>query len=410
MNVRTLVLGAAVAGGLSSGILAAEPPTTPTVDERLERVEQDVRALRDSNLKLRSELGADTKDRGSLVRASGQELALTLGGLLQVQADGGDKGDVRFGSDRERIYLRRARINATAVYQENLEVRLETELAGSLSEANAMRAQLTDGYVQWKAWPAALVRLGQFKTPFGFEQLAADPRLYTIERSLGNDRLTLGRQIGAQLGGDFLDRRVSYAAGAFNGTSVNSSSNDNSKFTLVGRVSAVPLAPGAGASGPRLAFGLDGYVSDDDQAGGQPSEFKFNTSTNKAADNIFAGKRSAWGADAQFALSRFELWSEYLKARYEPDNKKPADQVDAEAWYVQATWYLVPSRLQALVKYDAYDPNDDVANDETDTWTFGLNYYVRNHDIKLQLDYLSEDVASSDSVEGKVLARMQVMF
>jgi phosphate-selective porin OprO/OprP len=388
----------------------AEPTPAPGTEERLQRLEQEIRDLRDSRLKLQSDLGVDGKSSAAFARAGGKEAALKLGGLLQVQADGGDKGDKRFGSDNERFYLRRARLNATASFQEDFEARMETELAGSLSEANAMRAQLTDGYLLWKAHPEFQVQAGQFKTPFGYEQLASDPRLSSIERSLGGDRLTLGRQVGAQLAGDLLDQRVRYAGGLFNGTSVNSSSNDNSKFTLAGRLSAVPLAPAKDSTGARLGLGINGYFSDDDQLSGLPGEFKFNTSTNKAADNVFTGERAGWGADAQFSVSRFELWSEYLSSRYEPDNRVPDGAVDAEAWYAQATWYFLPNRLQGLVKHDTFDPNTDAGKDRTDTWTIGLNVYIRDHDLKLQFDYLSSDLQSTDTTEEKYLARLQAIF
>jgi len=399
-----------IAGGWAGVTFAEEPAATPSVEDRLLRVEQDLREVRDSRLKLQSEIGLDGKNNASFVRASGKEVSLKLGGLLQIQADGGDKGDRRFSSDNERFYLRRARLNATAFFQEDFEAKVETEFAGSLSEANAMRAQLTDGYLLWKAHPEFQVQAGQFKTPFGYEQLASDPRLYTIERSLGNDRLTLNRQIGGQLAGDLLEQRLRFAGGLFNGTSVNSSSNDNSKFTLVGRLSAIPLAPAKNTSGPRLALGINGYLSDDDQASGQPGEFKFNTSTNKTADNTFAGERSGWGVDAQFSVSRFELWAEFLGARYEPDNEVPADHLDSEAWYTQASWYFLPNRLQGVVKYDTFDPNTKAAKDGTDTWTVGLNVYLRDHDLKLQFNYLSSELESTDTTEEKYLARLQAIF
>lgn len=400
-----------VALGIHSSIAETkENASSTTTDSRLQRLEQDVRELRDDNLKLQSELGLSDKNSSSYVRAGGKELTLKLGGLLQVQADGGDKGDVRFGSDNERIYLRRARMNAVASFQEDFEARVELELAGSLAEANALRAQLTDGYIQWKKYSEAQIRAGQFKTPYGYEQLAADPRLYTIERSLGNDRLTLSRQIGAQVNGDFLGQQLGYAFGAFNGTSVNSSSNDNSKFTLVGRLNAVPLDPGKDKPGPRLAFGINGYSSDDDRLSGQPSEFGFNTSTNSTPNGIFTGERNGWGADTQFSWDKLEIWAEYLGAQYEPDNSKPSSKVDAEAWYTQVAYYLVPKRLQAVAKYDQYDPDVDTADNRTDTWTFGLNYYIRDHDLKLQLNYLASDLESGDSTENKIIARLQAIF
>ncbi|MCZ7591957.1 MAG: OprO/OprP family phosphate-selective porin [Kiritimatiellae bacterium] len=225
-----LVLG--MAGGMASADDAAA-----STEARLQNLEKEISALKESQ-----NAGKEGKPGHAITLAAGRESALKLGGMLQIQVDGGDKGDRRFNSDNTRFYLRRARLGATATFSENMEARVEAEFAGTLGEANAMRAQLTDGYIQWSPTDELYARAGQFKTPFGFEQLAADPRLYTIERSLGNDRLTLSRQIGAQIGGNVTDKRLNYALGAFNGTSVNSSSNDNSKFTLVGRLGAVPLA------------------------------------------------------------------------------------------------------------------------------------------------------------------------
>lgn len=399
-----------MAFGLLSGTAWADDAAPASTEDRLQRMEKELSELQGSQLKPQKDLGLDGKNTGAFTQAAGKESTLKLGGLLQMQMDGGDKGDRRFGSDNTRFYLRRARLNAAATFRENFEARVEAEFAGTLSEANAMRAQLTDGYVQWKPRDEFYARAGQFKTPYGFEQLASDPRLFTIERSLGNDRLTLNRQIGTQVGGDPADKRVNYAFGAFNGTSVNSSSNDNSKFTLAGRLGAIPLAPAKGTTGPRLALGINGYLSDDDQLSGQPGEFKFNTSTNKTADNIFAGERAGWGADAQFSLNRFELWTEYLGSRYEPDNEVPADQIDAEAWYVQAAFYLVQDKLQAVAKYDTFDPNTDADNDCTDTWTLGLNYYIRGNDLKLQLNYLNSDIEDRDVTDEKLIARVQVIF
>ncbi|MCO5068537.1 MAG: OprO/OprP family phosphate-selective porin [Kiritimatiellae bacterium] len=395
---------------LLRGAAGAAEGGADATEDRLLRVEKELSALQESQLKLKQEMAQGDKSGPATVRAGGKEIALQLSGMLQVQVDGGDRGDSRFGSDNTRFYLRRARLGGTAQFNETIEARVEAEFAGTLGEANAMRAQLTDGYLQWKPLDSFHAKAGQFKTPFGFEQLASDPRLPTIERSLGNDRLTLSRQIGIQAGGDLAAKRLSYALGAFNGTSVNSSSNDNSKFTLVGRLGIVPLAPAKGSKGPRLALGINGYISDDDQVSGQGSDYRFNTSTNATPNNVFAGERAVWGADAQFSQGPVEIWAEMLSARYEPDNKKPADQVDAGAWYVQATCYLLPEKVQAVLKYDTFDPNTDADNDGTDTWTLGLNYYIRGNDLKLQFNYLRSDVESRDATDNKLIARVQVLF
>lgn len=61
----------------------------------------------------------------------------------------------------------------------------------------------------------------------------------TIERSLPNDRLTPGRQIGGMLYGSFAGGRFGYSAGAFNGSGTNIGNNDNDRFMWVGRANVV---------------------------------------------------------------------------------------------------------------------------------------------------------------------------
>src|SRR5678815_5611899 len=109
---------------------------------------------------------------------------LALGGVLQVQGEAGDRGDRRYSGRNDRIYLRRARLNAQGRFLEDFDFRLELDVSGSLADASALRAQATDAYVRWNRFAPYGVRSGQFKTPYGYEQLVSDPRLLTIERSL----------------------------------------------------------------------------------------------------------------------------------------------------------------------------------------------------------------------------------
>jgi phosphate-selective porin len=357
-------------------------------------------------------LAAVAQEGGGLVvvRPAGKEPTLTLGGLLQVQADFGDQGDARFTDGNDRFYLRRARLNATGRFLEDFDFRLEMDLAGSLSNSTGMRAQMTDGYINWNHFSAANVKAGQFKTPFGFEQLYSDPRLITIERSLVNDRLTLSRQIGAQVAGDLADKRVSYALGAFNGNSVNNNFNDNGKFTWVGRLSAIPWQSGSGDGAMSWSVGANGFTSQD-TALAEPSEFHLDSTPSSAAiDNLFTGKRRGAGFDTQILAGPFELWAELLQVRWEPDSNRPRPQLDSDGWYVQASLFAVPKKLQVVAKYETFDPDRDAGNDQTKTTTLGVNYYIKGHDLKLMLDYMRVDVDNRPGNENKMLARLQVIF
>jgi phosphate-selective porin len=351
------------------------------------------------------------QDKGGItVQAAGGEASLTLGGLLQVQFEDGDRGDSRFpATGEDRFYLRRARMNATGTFAEQFDFRIEFDLAGTLGSTNGLRAQMTDGYVNWNRYAGSQIRAGQFKTPFGFEQLYPDPRLLTIERSLANDRLTLNRQLGAQLWGDLLDKHVSYAVGVFNGNGVNNSANDNGKLLWAGRLAVTPWKGNLFGGSASWAIGGN-YFQSEDTALSLPDFNLDSTPTTPDRDNLFTGKRRGYGVDSQLETGPFSFWVEYLQNHLEPTNARPFSRFDSDGWYAQAGFFLVPKKLQLVLKHETFDPSRRVSSNDVSTDTVGLSYYLRGHNLKLQLDYLRTDLPGNTDTQNKVIMRLQAWF
>jgi phosphate-selective porin OprO/OprP len=238
--------------------------------------------------------------------------------------------------------------------------------------------------------------MGQFKTPFGYEQLFSDTRLITIERSLVNDRLTLSRQLGVQVGGDFLEKRVSYAAGVFNGNGANNNFNDDDSFLSAARLSGVLV------QGKPLTWSVGGNVFSSEDTSVSASDFGFD-------NNVFAGERVGTGFDTQLLAGRFELLAEYLTVDWEPSLRRPRSEVGSEGWYVQGSYFLIPDRLQGVLKAESFDPIAEDRTEPTEIGTAGLGWYFKGHDLKLLLNYLR---VRQDGLEDqdKILTRMQVIF
>lgn len=338
------------------------------------------------------------------VKPAGKETKLTLGGLIQAQGEFGDAGDSRFPKDN-RFLLRRARLNAQGSFAEGFDFRVELDLGGT---GTALRAQMTDGYALWSRHPGLNVRAGQFKTPFGYEQLVGDPVLLTIERSLANDRLTLGRQVGVQVSGNLWQKRLSYAAGLFNGNGVNNGANDGEDFLYVARLSAIPAQGKVGDREFKWSAGTGAYTSKD--GGVSLGGLGFDSVSGGAVDNTLVGKRRGLGLDTQVHLGLFDLGSEYLKSTFEPDNQVPTGKLRSAGGYAQFSYFVRPPSLQVLVKYETFDSNTDQDNDDTATWLLGANYYLKGDDLKLQLDYQRSDAPGLSDGENKVFSRLQVTF
>jgi phosphate-selective porin OprO/OprP len=398
---------ALVASAIITTVTAQELP--PAIEARLRALEEQVAQLKTENEQLRRDLGLEVVARQPDVRSSGAASAVQVGGLLQAQAEEGAQVDQRFPDDRPRFFLRRARVNLSGRFVDDFSFRTEIELAGSQGAASGVRAQLTDVFVTWTRYLGAAVRVGQFKTPFGFEQLYQDPRLFTIERSLANDRLTVSRQIGVQVAGDILPDRFSYAAGAFNGTGTNITTNDNKHFLVAGRLAGTPLLTTFGTNVVRVTAGVDGYETRDTGLTVGPEFGIDSTPSTPARDNLFTGRRTGAGADVQIAIGNLELWTEYLRATFEPDAAVPAHRFHSSGWYAQAAWLTLDNRLQLVAKLDAFDPVQSRLRDETRTLTLGINYLLRGDDLKLQFDWLRSRTGAGDH-SRRLLARVQTIF
>ncbi len=341
-------------------------------------------------------------------KPAGREPTLKIGGLIQFQADFGERGDSRFTTADDRFYLRRARLNANGNFLEEFDFKVELELSGSLSNNSTsvstsnLRAQLTDGYVNWNRHAGANIKGGQFKSPFGYEQLVTDARLFTIERSLVNDRLTIGRQIGAQVWGSFYGKRLSYAYGLFNGNSVNVSFNDNDSFLPCARLAGIPWQGKLFGKESNWTAGGNMFFSEDTNLTGQSADFSFG-------GNAFTGKRQGSGIDSQLHIGPMDLWVEYLLVRFEPEDNIPLDRFTPSGWYAQFSYYFT-KRIQGVGKYERFDPDLEPNFTATSTWTFGLNYEIKGHDLKMQLNYLRTEATGILEIQDKILCRFQLVF
>lgn len=373
-------------------LLLAIPLAAQSIEERLTRLEEEMRALRAENAELRRQLGLHAPAPAPppapapqpVVRPAGKEPRLTVGGFLHAQAESGGRVDPRF-DENDRVYFRRARVNLQGGFAEHVDFKAEVEIGGNtLGAATNARAQGTDLYVHWKRHPAAQLRIGQFKTPYSFEQIYSDTLIATPERAVAVDRIAVGRQLGVQLSGELADKRVHYAVGAFNGNGVNVSGNDDERFLIAARLAATLLERGTW----KWSGGVNGYRSEDRNAPAPPEA--------GLANNVFAGRRGAWGVDTQLTSERLELMTEYLRAHYDPT---AAAARDLSGFYILGSWLFTP-KWQGVLRYETYD----AVTFDSEVWTGGANYLLKGHDLKLQLHLMHSDDGN------RVVARVQTLF
>jgi phosphate-selective porin OprO and OprP len=404
----SLLCALAAAGALGSW--NAEAADAGSVEERLKKLETQVDGLQMENASLKKELGYDPKKPAAFVRGAGKESKITLGGYLQFMAEFGNAPDGRYNGIEDRFLARRARINVIGSFLENFDYKAEIDFgANAISEKTGYSGQFTDVFLNWNKYEYANLKAGQYKTHFGWEQILSDTKLLTIERSLPNDRLTDGRQIGTSVTGAVLDKRLRYAVGMFNGTGVNNSFNDNDHFMYTARIQGTALKTEWNKMEVEWNVGINALTSKD--SGVTKNGFGFDsTPLTVAADNLFFGDRNAWGIDTQAKVGPFDFQAEYIRNRFEPDNSAPANGLESDGWYVLGGYYIVPKHLQAILRFENFDPDRGVHGNTSDVWTFGLNYYIKGDDLKIMANYLYGDQAGIEERKGRLLLMAQVIF
>ena len=453
-------------------LLAVIPPLaaeTPSDAERLQKLEQAVETLQKRNAQLESEISGLKKQQNAFagppppegkmktkitydgktyvekalveeklpvyVQQRGPELKLVLGGFVQVNFEDGDVSafEGRFGQTAidDRFRLRRARINLTGDYAEQFDFKMEGDFGQSDgTSGNRTAFSATDIWLNWHQFPAAQVKIGQYKAPFGLEQLTPDTQLLTIERTLPTGAITPDRQIGAELWGKpftsiWPEQKdlLTYYAGIFNGNGRNITVNDNNNFMFAGRLELQPFTGKVFGQPSFLKVGGD-VLNSRDEAGvniSQSSNLLVNDDGSLSPFTLPSpDERTAWSVDAWLELGPFDLIGEYLQEHVEGRtvNGVPPtfSNFTTDGFYVTGGYYLLPKKLQAVVQWQYLNPGQK-GNDGLYSILGGLNYYIHGNDLKLMVNYIHtwSDFRQANPEFGEdqfdeVIGRLQWMF
>jgi phosphate-selective porin len=447
-------------------LAAIQPLTTKSASEadRLEKLERAVEQLQKRNAELEAEVRSLKKETAAVpegkfktkvthdgktyvekavpqaekpplfVLQRGSEIKLVLGGFIQVNFEDSDafafNGNFGQSAIKDRFRLRRARVNLTGDFAEQFDFKVEGDF-GQNDGTNNNRTAFsgTDIWLNWHQFPAAQIKAGQWKAPFGLDQLTPDTSLYTIERTLPTGAITPDRQIGVQLWGMPFTNiwpeqsdLLTYYAGIFNGNGKNTTVNDNNNFMYVGRLEST-LFKDVFGKGSFLKLGADVLNSRDDKGTNisQSGNLLVNSDGSLSPFTLpGADERTAWSVDAWLKLGPFDLIGEYLQEHVNgrTANGVPPGFADftTDGYYVTGGYFLIPNKLQAVVQWQDLNPGQK-GDDGLYSILGGLNYYIHGNDLKLMVNYIHtwSDFRQANPEFGQdefdqFLARVQVMF
>jgi len=308
--------------------------------------------------------------------------SIQFAGYTQFRYQAFDENTKRDGFD-----IRRARLDVKGNFTPYFSYRLQADFAGS--------PKLMDAYAEIKLNDYLNFTVGQFKIPFSMENLAALTKFELIDFSQAVDALVArgndviknqnGRDIGIQLGGTLVrsgnNPVVEYRLGVFNGSGINIADTANDAKDIAARLIVSPLKA--------ISLGASYY-----------------NGWGKAVkpDAEFAGRsqaRNRFGLEASYTTSRLSLKSEYIQG-IDGKTKKAG-------WYVWAGYYLIPQKLQVVLKYDTFDKNTEKSDNISINYVAGLNYNFNNWS-RIQAFYILREEEGPSVNNNQISVQYQIGF
>ena len=294
-------------------------------------------------------------------------------GLGYLKDDG---TSVAFSIPRLRFYM------LGTVFKPWMRYKIEVELANLKTDAttNLNNGRLTDAYVEFAKSPYATLRVGQYKIPFGLQELTSDTRQEFVDRSIASAKFAPARDVGVMLSGLFFDKRLGYQAAAFNGAGQNNPQDDQA-LVYAARVVYDPLGEyklieGASEDPQKniLHFGLAYRFGEVPR--GLSSVGVFESPNDE----------SALGFEAAWKYKRFYALGEYFLQTDSQTNPTVGPDIDANGFTLQFGVFVVPKFQELAVRYASVEPDEAVANATQTEMRLVYGYYWKSHNMKLQAD------------------------
>jgi phosphate-selective porin OprO/OprP len=292
----------------------------------------------------------------------------------------------------DRFLVRRAQLGLEAKWSGGWSAKLAYDFASGGS--------LKDAYLRYGGWKPAAFSIGQFKIPFGLEDLESTNDLTFIERSLPSAAFSLSRRKGVGL--ESQGKNHTFAVMGF-GSSVggNQGAGFGARFTFTPfnqDNSVLHLGVSATSERPtdRVRFSA--------RPESLPTDPRLvNTGTINAVTRI-----NQVGLEAGYKHGPLSIQGEYMGAHLTRDSSRP--DLTFHGWYLAGSWVLTgesrgykdgafkgieaaaPSGAWELTARISRISLDDgkIEGGKEDNFTLGVNWYLRDH-LRIMANYINAD-------------------
>ena len=374
---------------------------------------------------LEKKTGGDTvrafwKD-GLRFESADKRYKVKLGGRIHYDGqffdpDSDTKTAIETGTTRieDGTELRRARIELSGEVGDRTEWALALDFGGG-------NTNFRNAYVGVKDLGFGNIRAGQFKEPYGLEQITSSNNITFIERSLMNS-LVPAFNAGVMLYDDFAGERATWSIGEFRTGSDNGEvSRDDGAWATTARLTGLPMYSEDGRDYIHVGVGYSLRSPTDDGVivNAKPEANLAPVYIGSSTVPVAAETLNLMGVEAAWVAGPLTVSGEYSIASIDAPSGVTSDP-DFVGYYAQVGYFLTGESRgyrKAQGCFDALKPNenafgeggghgawevaarissldledDGTDNGQLDDLTFGVNWYL-NPNTRLMVDYIMADL------------------
>jgi hypothetical protein len=333
--------------------------------------------------------------------------------LPGTEAKGDSKGSFR---------IRRAKTKFEGfIYKPELE--FEVQLNWPDANGSPVARFLEDANLDWDLTKKKQfrIRFGQFKAPYGRQQLTSSGAQQFVDRADTDARYNPGRETGIALWGTLGTNKVDWRVMMSNGNGRSQDANDNDKYLYTARVMWQAIGKTRMNQWGSGALLTEGDLGDSAQGALLAVAGNFLKNDRRFSSTSAVEDDEQWSLDYTFKYKGFASVGEYhsadttafLGAVAGPGFKDKGFLVQAS--YAFKGPAVVPGGgfWELAFRYSEIDPTDraTTANDRTEIGG-ALSYYANKHNLKLQADFrqIEDDAANSGAGATNKEFRLQAQF
>lgn len=317
------------------------------------------------------------------------EEGLSVFGFIQPQYEFG-----MTNPSTSTFSFERARIGVLGNIPYDFSYYMVMELSPFLNEA-VQYPTLLDAFISYTRYDFLKISMGSFKSPFGMETNTACSGLATVYRSKATLELNSPfRDLGLMFLGGSRETKIQYAVGLMNGIGLGHRDNNHFK-DIVGRIGVNPLS--------WLHFGVSAKYGQSASAAGLP-EPDIRTRLGAEFDANWNGRLIVQG---EYIFAK-DQGSSIVGGGCSGGGEVVIGDKARSGGFIQAM-YNVNYMIQPVVKFEFFDENANIKNNEDYVFTVGLNYFF-NDWTRLQVNYRYAAELPVDVPNDQLVLQLQVKF